>query len=256
METTAAQPKGRLVVFTGAGLSADSGIPTFRDADGLWEKHNINDVCNILTWKMKRDVVHRFYSERRKAMADATPNAAHAQIAAWQRRYATTIITQNVDDLLERAGCTSVIHVHGRLWEMQCLACGHVWTVRAAWTADDRCPRCSSRKGVKPNVVFFNEQAPLYRAMFKTFKEAGPDDVLVVIGTSGEVLPIGAYAQMYFRCRILNNLEPPKVISMAFPGVAALDPDQFDHVVWGRAAETTDSLDRLVVSYLGEGSAQ
>ncbi len=200
---------GKLIILSGAGLSAESGIPTFRDKDGLWENHRVEDVCDIHTWKENFELVHRFYNERRTKLGTVQPNAAHRQIAEWEAAYQTTILTQNIDDLLERGGCKEVNHLHGFLTEMQCKACGHRWSIGyTEWTATDHCPRenCRSLKGVKPNVVFFGESAPMYTTLYWSLEELQPGDVLLVIGTTGVVLPIDGIAKRAKCTRTLNNL--------------------------------------------------
>lgn len=231
-----------LVVFTGAGISADSGIQTFRDSDGLWENHNVDAVANLLTWKQNFELVHRFYNQRRTQLAAAQPNAAHRMVADWQKKYGATVITQNIDDLFEKAGCTDVVHVHGDLKKMQCTAMGcPTWDIGyEEWPVDGRCPHCNSRKGVKPNVVFFNESAPKYRKMWEAFESLVDDDVLVVIGTSGQVINIGDVAADSRATTILSNLE-----SQNGPDIF-VDDTSFDHVLHGRAAEQAADLDALV----------
>lgn len=201
---------GRLVVFSGAGISAESGIPTFRGDGGLWNGHKIGVVCDYNTWKANFQAVHGFYNELRVALGAAQPNAAHLKVAEWSRRYETTNLTQNVDDLFERAGCSSVVHVHGFLRNMQCMACGHVWDIGyAEWTPGDSCPnqpRCLCRKGIKPGVVLFNENAPRYADMYRTLNALTDDDVVVVIGTSGQVVSIGGLLEGRPGYKVLNNL--------------------------------------------------
>ena len=242
-----------LVVFSGAGLSADSGIATFRGADGLWENHSIDEVCNFDTWEANRQSVHGFYNARRVALAGVAPNPMHRLLAGWQSRFRTTLVTQNIDDLLERAGATEVLHVHGFLTEMRCLACGAVWDIGAtAWDpSTDRCPSCGSLEGVKPNVVFFNEPAPLYEPMADVFASLGPDDVLVVIGTDGAVVPIGRIAER-LRCRkALNNLEPIAPEDFV-PGMVS--PRQFDRTLFKPAAQAVGELDEIVTSWMAAWS--
>lgn len=237
-----------LVVFTGAGLSADSGISTFRDANGLWENHKISEVCDYFTWKQNREKVYGFYNGLRAKLPTVAPNPMHHLLADWQKRYRTTLITQNVDDLLERAGCTDVLHVHGFLPEMKCEACGHIWNIGYnAWEVSDTCPKCGSKKGVKPQVVFFHEQAPLYANMWRVFRNLRAQDVLVVIGTRGEVVPIGSVASMVPCRKALNNLEPIDMTQWA-PGMVS--DAYFHHALFKRASEAVDELDAIVRGWM------
>jgi len=243
--------KPKLVVFSGAGLSADSGLATFRGSDGLWENHRLDEVCNFNTWRANRHAAHRFYNARRAALETVTPNPMHALLVDWQARFDAQLITQNVDDLLERAGARDVLHVHGFLPEMRCLACGHDWSVgTAAWDPEeDRCPACNSLKGVKPNVVFFNEQAPLYAPMWKAFRSLTREDILVVIGTDGAVIPIGAIAAELPCRKALNTLAPVPREAWQ-PGMVS--PALFHRSLFMRAAEAVGELDALVSGWMAE----
>lgn len=184
----------RILFFTGAGLSADSGISTFRDnEDGLWTKYNPNVVANIHTFEQNKNTVFKFYNERRLALPSALPNAAHEGIGKVQQRYGADrvlVFTQNIDDLLERGGCSVVHHVHGELKKMRCLNDpSHVWDIGYNQsTVDDRCVTCGG--ATKPAVVFFGETAPAYQLLYDTFFSASKEDLIVVIGTSGTVIPI------------------------------------------------------------------
>jgi NAD-dependent deacetylase len=230
----------RLIVFSGAGLSADSGISTFRDADGLWENHSIDVVANGYTWRSNFDKVRGFYNDRRAALATVEPNPAHHQIARWQQEFDTVIMTQNVDDLLERAGCRDVIHLHGKLTEMRCVACGTVWDVGyRRWGDADRC-KCNSLRGVRPNVVFFNENAPEYAKMYRIFRELRDDDCVVVIGTSGQVINIDSFMHDVTCLKILNNLGSNQYINESY----------YDHVFIGKAADMCDDINKLVSAYM------
>lgn len=202
-------PEPKLVVFSGAGLSADSGLATFRGDDGLWAGASIDQVCNYQKWKANFEQVHAFYNGLRTQLAQVQPNPMHRLLVDWQKRYGATLITQNVDDLLERAGAEDVLHAHGRLVQMRCEACGKTWEIgyRAWDCSHERCP-CSCRKGIKPDVVFFGERAPEYPRIWKLLSSLEEQDLLVVIGTDGAVIPIGKIVAE-LPCRaILNNLAP------------------------------------------------
>ncbi len=233
----------KLVLFSGAGVSADSGLQTFRDAGGLWENHKVDEIANYLTWRDRSASVHRFYDARRAQLAGASPNAAHQLAARLQQRHGAVIMTQNVDDLYERAGCENVIHLHGLLTQMKCVACGRVWDVGyEAWPEGGRCA-CNSRRGVKPNVIFFYEPAPEYPKMFKTLASLGPEDVLLVSGTSGQVIQIGELARKSKARTILSNLTSDRGDKH---GVVHIDDRHFDHVLHGRAIDTAARLDHLI----------
>lgn len=239
--------KPSLVVLSGAGLSADSGIATFRGSTGLWEGYDVTEVADGRTWKKNWDLVRTFYNARRQGLAGVEPNAMHTQIAKWEQRYNTVILTQNVDDLLERAGCNTVHHLHGELTKMRCDACGHVWSVGYNAVGDaDRCPgrdgKCQSIKGTRPKVVFFHEAAPLYSVMYHTISALRPQDCIVVIGTSGLVIDVNS---LLFDCKalkILNNLESSEYIN----------EDYFDHVFLGKASEQSAAIDLVVSSWLND----
>jgi NAD-dependent deacetylase len=199
-----------LIVFSGAGLSAESGLPTFRGADGLWEGISIRTVCHMETWEENFEAVHDFYDARREAGAAAKPNAAHLTIAEWQRTWPgrVQILTQNIDRLLEAAGCSDVIHLHGDIRILWCVECGHHWEIAGNRYDRSGCPACGSKPTVKPGVVFFGENAPRYRDLHAIVAGLRAEDTVVVIGTSGTVLPAD---QLFARSRaysILVNLEP------------------------------------------------
>ena len=236
--------KPKLVILSGAGLSADSGIQTFRGSQGLWMDHSVDEVANGLTWKNNWDVVRKFYNARRSELASVQPNAMHRMIADWQTRYPTTILTQNIDDLLERAGCSNVVHLHGKLTEMRCEACGSVWDIGyGTMGEDDRCThfKCNSLKGVRPNVVFFHEMAPMYREMYRALEALNVNDVVLVIGTSGVVLDIDGLLFNRPGRKILNNLEPTDLINDRY----------FNDAVYGRANDVAGYVNKLVTKYLG-----
>ena len=245
----------RLLIFCGAGISADSGISTFRDADGLWENYNVDVVANARTWKANYGTVHEFYNARRAGVAAAQPNLMHRAIADWQKRYDTTILTQNIDDLLERAGCVDVVHLHGRVNSMVCQACGESFDVDPGtpWRAgEDTCPKCPCRGAIKPGVVFFEEEAPEYRRMFREFRYLARGDVLLVLGTSGKVIDIGTYASGMAAYTILSNLESAD--AEWSPYAPSVRDDQFNIALHGRAVQTAPRMDHLLRALLGDGN--
>ena len=187
-------PNPKLYIFSGAGLSAESGIPTFRGNDGTWANVDVNEVCNILTWKKNRDKVFDFYANRRREYKDTRPNAAHIQLAQWQQRWGperVVLLTQNVDGLLEKAGAPRVVHLHGNMGDLHCTACGLQWPVELdAYHAHTRCPRCDSLKGVKPGVVFFQEEAPEYAHLMAMRKSIRGQDIVIVVGSAMNVISI------------------------------------------------------------------
>jgi NAD-dependent deacetylase len=244
----------KLVVFTGAGLSADSGLKTFRDAGGLWEEHNVDEIAHIKNFRKNFDLVHRFYNERRVQAHNVFRNTAHACIRSWQKRYDATVITQNVDGLLEQAGCVDVMHVHGRLNDMKCLMCRSVWEINpeVPWTAGrDACPKCGSKLDVKPGVIMFGEIPPLYPEMYRTLQGLVKGDVLLVMGTSGQVIDIGAIARESPAYTILSNLEADTREWM--PGQPMMRDTSFNIALHGRAPEMALRLDHLVRGLLGDG---
>ncbi|MBQ9339980.1 MAG: NAD-dependent deacylase [Paludibacteraceae bacterium] len=181
----------KIVVFTGAGVSAESGLGTFRDSDGLWEKYRVEDVCTHEAWLRNPELCVSFYNARRRDTLAAKPNAAHLAIAKLQKAVAgTRVITQNVDDLHERAGSTDVVHLHGELMKLRssidetdtvpCLGDQHY---------GDRHPDGSL---LRPYIVFFGEGVPYFPLACEIAAEA---DVLVVVGTSLNVYPAASLLQ-------------------------------------------------------------
>ncbi|TDN92322.1 NAD-dependent deacylase [Microbacterium sp. BK668] len=184
----------RIVVLTGAGISAESGVPTFRDADGLWEGHRVEDVATPEGFEADPDLVLRFYDERRRGVASVTPNAAHEALARLEREIGDDllVVTQNVDDLHERAGSRNLVHMHGELRRALCLSCG----ARPEWTGDllDRppCPECGERM-LRPDVVWFGE---LPYDLDRIERAVIDSDVFVSVGTSGAVYPAAGYVAL------------------------------------------------------------
>lgn len=198
-----------IVVLTGAGISAESGIATFRAADGLWESHRIEEVATPEGFARDPVLVHRFYNARRAAATAARPNAAHDALARLEAAgpHRLLIVTQNVDDLHERAGSRNVIHMHGALNGALCHACGERWPAPPVMRHDAPCPACA-RPATRPDIVWFGEIPYRMDEIWDALAEA---DLFVSIGTSGQVYPAAAFAQTAARAgaRTLElNLDP------------------------------------------------
>ncbi len=176
--------KKRLIVLTGAGISAESGLKTFRDSDGLWEGYDIEDVATPRAWKKDPGLVLRFYNMRRKDVLDASPNAAHKKLADMEADFDVHIITQNIDDLHERAGSSNVLHLHGEIFKMRSEKNEHeVYEIKSDINLGDT---AEDGGQLRPHIVWFEEPVPMItRAMLLM----GTADILVVIGTSLVVYP-------------------------------------------------------------------
>lgn len=183
----------RVVVLTGAGISAESGVPTFRDADGLWEGHRVEDVATPQAFDRDPDLVHLFYDARRAALAAVRPNPAHQALARLEESLGDDllVVTQNIDDLHERAGSTRVVHMHGELLSALCRGCHG----RTRWEHQlfDRppCPSCGAAE-LRPDVVWFGE---IPYDMDRIFLALEGCELFVSVGTSGAVYPAAGFVQ-------------------------------------------------------------
>ncbi|TPE45827.1 SIR2 family NAD-dependent protein deacylase [Pontibacter mangrovi] len=177
--------KKKLVVLTGAGISAESGIATFRDADGLWEGHDVMEVASPQGWHKNPELVLDFYNQRRKNAHTVKPNAAHMALADLEQDFDVRIITQNVDDLHERAGSTNIIHLHGKLFESRSTLDPSLVYPIEGWELKkgDKCERGSQ---LRPNIVWFGEPVPM---MEKAIEETLQAEIFLVVGTSLVVYP-------------------------------------------------------------------
>ncbi|SDW94862.1 NAD-dependent deacetylase [Lutibacter oricola] len=174
----------KIVVLTGAGISAESGIKTFRDADGLWEGHDIMEVASPIGWNKNKELVLDFYNKRRAQLLNVVPNNGHKALVNLEKMYETTIITQNVDDLHERAGSSNIVHLHGELFKVRSTRNENLVF---NWTKDlnlgDLCPQSSQ---LRPHIVWFGEEVPMLDKAIEITEKA---DVLIIIGTSMQVYP-------------------------------------------------------------------
>ena len=198
-KTPANYPARRIVVLTGAGISAESGLRTFRAADGLWEDHRIEDVASPQGYARDPALVHKFYNARRAALADVKPNAAHRALAEFEKRFAGEdflLVTQNIDDLHERAGSRRLLHMHGQLRQARCAGCGKQVEVDDDLSPDSRCRSC--RRGfLRPHVVWFGEM-PLYMDEITAALEKC--SLFIAIGTSGQVYPAAGFVRIASGC--------------------------------------------------------
>ena len=175
----------KLVVLTGSGISAESGIRTFREMGGLWEQYDITEVATPAAWERNRELVLRFYNQRRRELLEKEPNIAHKKLAELEKNFEVQIITQNVDDLHERAGSTRVLHLHGELRKAKCSVDPHKIYEIDGWELKEG-DQCENGHQLRPHVVWFGEEVP---AMEEAVPMVHSADIFVVIGTSLNVYP-------------------------------------------------------------------
>ena len=199
-----------LVVLTGAGVSAESGLATFRGADGLWEGHRVEDVATPEAYRRDPTLVHEFYDARRAKLSTVNPNAAHEALARLDANWTGgfLLVTQNVDDLHERAGSERLIHMHGQNDQGWCLACDARFPWRGPMGEGAACPSCDQAGRVRPDIVWFGEMPYEMERIEEAIRDC---DLFVSIGTSGAVYPAAGFVQTarYCGARTLEiNLEP------------------------------------------------
>ncbi len=183
----------KIVILTGAGVSAESGLGTFRDEDGLWTKYDLNEVATPEGFARNTDLVHSFYNARRGNCASAAPNAAHEALARLEKsQHDITLVTQNVDDLHERGGLDDVIHMHGELMQALCANCDHRWPAPDEMHTKDACPSCGTA-ATRPDIVWFGEIPYHMDAIITAISQC---DLFVAIGTSGDVYPAAGFVDM------------------------------------------------------------
>ena len=199
-----------IVILTGAGVSAESGLATFRGPDGLWEGHRVEDVCTPEAYRRDPALVHAFYDARRKKLATVEPNAAHAALARLDAEWPgeLLLVTQNVDDLHERAGSKRLLHMHGELTSGWCLACHQKFAWKGPMGEEAACPSCRATGKVRPDIVWFGEMPYDMERIDDALRRC---DLFVSIGTSGAVYPAAGFVQTAIYCgakTLEMNLEP------------------------------------------------
>lgn len=230
----------RLVIFSGAGISAESGIATFRDSDGLWHGHDPRDVANYDTWRANHTLVHAFYNHRREELRKAEPNAAHAAVAAWQKAYPERVVnvTQNIDDLFERAGVADTVHLHGFLRNIRNIRTGELRDI--GYESFD--PASDPQRVIKPDVVFFGEHAPLYRVLGELAGSLNTRDTIISVGSSGAVVNIDAIVEATGAFGILNILDNV---------VGAIDEHVWHEHFFEPATQAVSAIDAIVRERMG-----
>lgn len=216
-----------IVVFSGAGLSTESGIPTFRGKDGLWENHRVEDVAEHEAWWKDKELVLRFYKERFEKIAACEPNAAHKAIAKLQEKFHVVNFTQNIDDLLERAGCENVVHIHGRINCAKCehhrdisnldgdnnFTCNYKTVIKEPIQFGDKCKWCEGQ--MRPDVVFFGEAVPLSYDLISGYVSTVKyqNGVFICVGTSIQVYPAGYLVSFFSQVKnkYIVDINPQRV---------------------------------------------
>ena len=226
-------PEDRLFVLTGAGISAESGLATFRGAGGLWNGHRVEEVATPEAWMANPELVWRFYSMRRRDAITAEPNAAHRALAGIEEELGDRfyLCTQNVDDLHERAGSRRMHHMHGTLFASRCVRCNRPFADRAFYESAAALPTCTEcGNAVRPHIVWFGEM-PL--AMDEIYEQLDRTTVLLVVGTSGSVYPAAGFVPMARR---------PGARTVYIGPEKPLNAASFGEIVLGAATEAVPRL--------------
>ncbi len=181
-----------IVILTGAGISAESGLGTFRGSGGLWEDHRVEDVATPEAFQRDPKLVHRFYNARRQNLGNVKPNAAHIALARLETGHpgSVTLVTQNVDNLHEQAGSSNLLHMHGELLRARCRACASVFDWPEDMDDETPCPSCAARPALRPHIVWFGEMPFHMEEIDAALNQA---DLFISIGTSGSVYPAAGY---------------------------------------------------------------
>ena len=226
-----------IFILTGAGISAESGLATFRSSNGLWNNHKVEDVATIEGFIKNPVYVHSFYNELKKELQQAEPNAAHFAISKLQQIYPANIsvITQNIDTLHEKAGNNNIFHIHGQIDQAVCLNCGHIIEGFSEVLPSTTCPLCKQTNTMKPNIVFFGENLLCMDEVENLLRKC---DLFLSVGTSGVVFPAASFVQTakYYGATTYEfNLE------------ATSNNFYFDHHIMGAAGTTLpEFINRLI----------
>lgn len=236
----------RIMILSGAGLSAESGIRTFRDHDGLWENHNVMDVCSTEGWIKDRAYVTRFYNDRRKDLEFKEPNVAHKVLTALEKSYRGRVIhlTQNIDNLMEKAGAKEIIHLHGTLTDLRCEACTKTFYVGyMPQVGAETCPHCANTR-VRHNVVMFGEAAPNYSYIQEAIRHC---TLFIAIGTSGTVIDIIPIAKS-FKHSILIDPKRQETKSMYDPHTYI--DEYFEHFIQKKSGDAMAEMMDIINEHM------
>jgi len=208
----------KIVVLTGAGISAESGLKTFRDANGLWEGHDIMEVASPIGWKQNMSLVLDFYNKRRAQLSNAHPNEGHKALVLLENLFDVTIVTQNVDDLHERAGSKNVIHLHGELFKVRSTKNEHlVYEWRKSLNIGDNCEENSQ---LRPHIVWFGEAVPM---LDKAIEITSKADILLIIGTSMQVYPAASLIHFIKPSVPIYFIDPkPIILQNQYPNLTVI----------------------------------
>lgn len=236
----------KVMILSGAGLSAESGISTFRDNDGLWENHDVMKVCSTQGWIEDYKYVTKFYNDRRRDLESKEPNHAHKILAQLEHDYRGRIIhlTQNIDNLMEKASAKDIIHLHGTLTDLRCEAC--LKTFDVGYTPQDgseSCPYCANKR-VRHNVVMFGESAPGYSHIQQAIREC---TLFIAIGTSGAVIDIIPIAKE-FKHSIL--IDPKRQETKSVYDPKSYIDEYFEHFIQKKACESMNEMMRLIKEHM------
>ncbi len=228
-----------IAILTGAGISAESGISTFRTKGGIWEKYNIEDVATLDAFLKNPKLVHEFYNLRRGQILNVLPNKAHIALAKLEKEYPghVTIITQNIDDLHERGGSKNVIHMHGEIFKSRCHFCGNIVPCIKDLSIEEKCMKCKKIGLIRPHIVWFGE-IPL--EMDKIYEEIESCQMFVAIGTSSIVQPAASFV-------LFAKESGAKTVEINLEKTAM--SDYFDRSIFGMASE---KVPQAVDQILGE----
>ena len=229
-----------IFILTGAGISAESGLSTFRSSNGLWNNHPVSDVATIEAFERNPEYVHEFYNELKPELNKAKPNNAHLALAKLQNEYPANIniITQNVDTLHEKAKSKNIYHIHGQINQTKCLNCEHIIESFNDIHSYNECPNCKNKGFLKPNIVFFGENLLYMDKVDELLKSC---DLFLSIGTSGLVFPAADFVRIAKLCG---------ATTYEFNLNQTSNNWYFDHHIYGKAGETLPGfVDDLIAEY-------